>query len=238
MLSKVTSYNIKYGTDAIKEYAKDNIFDIIMDNQNGLLLVKDNKSVYIWNYNIKRRYEYYKIKIEFNNELFIKQIESFDQNNIKEAKNIRKCVLAYFKFMDKSINLIGIGGEYYIYFRFLKYKKYFGLSNHSSIIEDALTNFPKSYNSLVDYNNSRSYPKLNNDTSYDIIINVVNIHENIIKYISKYNCKNIIIITCKPLDNKIKMLNKYLKLVKIKHILNINSLITICMFQKKINYKF
>lgn len=232
MLSKVVYNNVEFGTDEIKNYSKYNIFDIVMDNQNGLLLVKKDKEVYIWNYKNNKKYNYNKIKLEFNNELFIKQIESFDQNNIKESKKIRKSVLEYFKFFEKSENLLGIGGEYYLYFRFLEYKKYFGLSNHQSIVEDANTNFPKSDNVLVNYNDLISLPRLDTK-SYDVIINVVNIHENIIKYISKYNCKNIIIITCKPLQTKIKMLKKYLTLIKISHVKNINSLITICLFRKK-----
>ena len=128
---------------------------------------------------------------------------------------------------------MGIGGEYYLYFRFLKYKNYFGLSNHQSIVEDANTNFPKSNNVLVNYNDNKSFTILDINT-YDVIINVVNIHENIIKYISKCNCKNIIIITCKPLQTKIKMLQKYLTLIKNSFTVNINSLITICLFRKKI----
>lgn len=238
MLSKVVYSNVEFGTDEVKNYSKYNIFDIVMDNQNGLLLVKKNKEVYIWNYKNNKKYNYNKIKLEFNNEIFIKQIDSFDQNNIKESKNIRKSVLEYFKFFEKSGNLLGIGGEYYLYFRFLKYKSYFGLSNHKSIVEDANINFPKSDNVLVNYDDGKSLPKLDTDT-YDVIINVVNIHENIIKYISKYNCKNIIIITCKPLQTKIKMLQKYLTLIKISHVKNINSLITICLFRKNnFNYKF
>lgn len=231
MLSKVVYSNVEFGTDAIKNYSKYNIFDIAMDNQNGLLLVKKDKEVYIWNYKNNKKYNYNKIKLEFYNEFFIKQIDSFDQNNIRESKNIRKSVLEYFRFFEKSENLLGIGGEYYLYFRFLKYKNYFGLSNHQSIVEDANTNFPKSDNVLVNYNDNKSFPILDTNT-YDVIINVVNIHENIIKYISKCNCKNIIIITCKPLQTKIKMLQKYLTLIKINHIVNINSLITICLFRK------
>ena len=238
MLSKVVYSNVEFGTDAIKQYSKREIFDIAMDNQNGLLLIKKDKEVYIWNYKTNKKYNYNKIKLEFNNEFFIKQIESFDQNNIRQSKIIRKYVLEYFKFFEKSENLLGIGGEYYLYFRFLKYNSYFGLSNHQSIVEDANTNFAKSYNILVNYNNIKSYPKLDIN-SYDIIINVVNIHENIINYISKFNCKNIIIITCKPLQTKIKMLKKYFTLVKINHVTNINSLITICLFRKNnFNYKF
>ena len=74
---------------------------------------------------------------------------------------------------------------------------------------------------------------MNKFLDYDIIINVINIHENIIKYICNYNIQNIIIISCKPLYSKIHMLEKYLTLKKIIHFNNINSLITVSIFIKK-----
>lgn len=235
MLSKVHYNNILYATYKIKEYAKDNKFTIIQDNLYDSLLVKCDNCVFLWNYKNNKKYMYFRIKISFNSKIFFKQIDSFDQNNIKESKNIRKNVLCYFKQFEKSQNIIGIGGEYYIYFPFVKYKKYFGLSNHNSIIEDANYNSFFSKNYLVNYDDLTSYPILNNniDDNYDVVINVVNIHENIIKYICTYNIKNIIIITCKPLNSKIKMLNKYLTFKKVNHVLNINSWITICLFKKK-----
>jgi hypothetical protein len=232
MLSKVSRDNISFGTDNIKEFSNYNDFDIIQDNSNGLLLVKNKNNIYIWNYKLHKKYNHNRIQIEFNNKYFFKQIDSFDQNNIKQSTNIRKSVLNYFKFVNKSQNIIGIGGEYYIYFPFLKYDNCHGLSNHKSIVEDANYNFPHSSNTLVDYSNFNTLPLFDKTTNYDIIINVVNIHENIIKYICDYNCQNIIIITCKPLNTKIKMLNKYLILKKITHIKNINSLISICLFNK------
>ena len=232
MLSKVLKNNVSFGTDAIKQFTKSNDFDVIHDNLDGLLLVKDKTDIYIWNYKTNKRYNCNRIKIEFNGKYFYKQIDSFDQNNVKQSKNIRKTVLTNFKFIEKSDNILGIGGEYYLYFPFIKYEKYFGLTNHKSIVEDANYNCRYSINNLVDYNSLQSFIKLDKTIKYDVIINVVNIHENIIKYVSSYNCKNIIIITCKPLENKIKMLQKYLILKKINHILNINSLITICLFEK------
>lgn len=232
MLSKVMKDNIEFGTDAIKTFASTNNFDVILDNQNGYLLVKDDKTIYLWNYNLKRKYNYNRIKLEFNNRFFFKQIESFDQNNIKQASIIRKQALSYLKTGDNANNILGIGGEYYIYFLFVHYAKYYGISNHMSIIEDAQYNCPKSINSFVDYNKLKSYPRLDNKACYDVILNVVNIHENMIKYICKFNINKVVIVICKPLEKKIIMLNKYLKLEKISHIKNINSLITICLFKK------
>jgi hypothetical protein len=237
MLSKVSIDNISYGTDQIKQFAKTHNFDIVMDNLNGQLLVKDKSDIYIWNYKsnkINKRCNHCRIKLEFSNEYIFKQIDSFNQNNIKQSKEIRKIVLNYCKTINNSNNIIGIGGEYYLYFHFLvsKYKNFCGISNHKSIIEDANYNCFYSKNTLVDYNKIISFPCLDKTKYYDVIINVVNIHENIIKYICNYNIKNIIIVSCKPLYTKIKMLEKYLILKKIKHVININSLINICLFEK------
>lgn len=232
MLSKVSKNSILFGTKPIKQFAEFNDFDVIQDNLINMLLVKNGSYIYIWNYKLNKKFNYHRIQIEFNNKYFFKQIDSFDQNNIKQSKIIRKSVLNYIKLINKSNNIIGIGGEYYLYFSFLKYDNYYGLSNHKSIVEDANYNFCHSSNTMVDYNKLNTFPHFNKTICYDIIINVVNIHENIIKYICTYDCKNIIIITCKPLNTKIKMLKKYLILKKITHITNINSLITICLFNK------
>jgi hypothetical protein len=232
MLGKATKDNLFLATDPIKRFAKFNDFDVIQDNGLGLLLVKNKSDIYIWDWNLEKRYNYNRIRIEFNHKFFFKQIDSFDQNNVKQSKNIRKSVLSYCKSFVKSNSIIGIGGEYYIYFPFVSYDKYWGLSNHQSIVSDADYNCPYSTNVLVDYNKLKQYPKLSMGDTYDVIINVINIHENIIKYICAYNVKNVVIITCKPLDKKISMLNKYLILKKITHYLNINSLITVCLFEK------
>ena len=232
MLSKIVKYNASFGTEPIQRFASSHDFDVIQDNQNDYLLVKNKSEIYLWNYRFNRKYNYDRIKLEFNGKYFFKQIDSFDQHNVKQAINIRKSVLNYFRSIVCSDNIIGIGGEYYVYFPFVLYDKYHGISNHSSIVSDASYNCPKTNNYLVDYDKLKSYPKLSKDPSYDVIINVVNIHENIIKYICNYNVNYIVIVICVPLDKKIKMLNKYLKLKKITHVENINSIITICLFTK------
>ena len=137
MLSKVSKANISFGTESIKEFGKFNEFDVIQDNLNGMLLVKNKGNIYIWNLKINKKYNYNRIQIEFNNKIFFKQIDSFDQNNIKQSKLIRKSVLNYCKTFNNSDDIIGIGGEYYIYFPFIKYNNYYGMSNHSTIIQDA-----------------------------------------------------------------------------------------------------
>lgn len=234
MLTKVNSYNIEYGTNQIISYSKSNYFDIIQDNLNGLLLVYKNDKTYLFDYIKGIKINFDRIPIKINDLIIWKKIESFDQNNPKIANKIRNQVLQFVNY-DKSNNLLGIGGEYYIYFKLTNYKKCIGISNHMSIISDSEYNLkfnPEYKNYLVDYNNLKSYPTIDSE-EFDIIINVVNIHENIIKYISNINFNKVILVTCKPLEKKIKMLNKYLKLIKLKHFLNINSWVTVCVFIKK-----
>ncbi len=235
MLTKVNNLNIEYGTNEIICYSKINNFKTVQDNLDGLLLVNTENKTYLYDYIRCKKINFNRIPIKINDFVIWKQIDSFDQNNPKIANKIRNQVLLWIN-NDKSSNLLGIGGEYYIYFKLTNYKKCIGMSNHMSIISDSKYNLqfnPEYKNYFVDYNNLKSYPNLNEEC-YDIIINVVNIHENIIKYISNINFKKLILITCKPLEKKIKMLNKYLKLVKLKHFLNVNSWITLCVFTKKV----
>ncbi len=233
MLTKVSYLNYKFGTPEIIKYSKNNTYELIQDNLEGLLLVLEKNQVYLYNYYLGKKINYQRIPIKINEFIIWKQINSFDQNNPTISNKIRNRTLEYLQ-NDKSENILGIGGEYYVYFKLLKYNNYIGISNHESIVSDSKFNLSfespdKLSNYLVDYNNLDSYPVIQNN-SYDVVINVVNIHENIIKYISKLRCNKIILITCKPLDKKISMLNKYLKLKKVSHFLNINSWITIGVF--------
>ncbi len=238
MLTKVTISNYLLGTGNIISFTKSHSYDIIQDNLEGLLLVTEGANKYIYDYTnkkyIKRYGEILRIPIRINEIVIWKQLESFDQNNPMIANKIRKHVVKWMQNY-KSDYILGIGGEFYVYFKMMEYNLNIGISNHESIISDAEFNMNmlsrKNYNYLVDYSNINIFPEIPN-YEYDIVINVVNIHENIIKFISKISFKKVIIITCKPLEKKIKMLSKYLKLVKIKHFLNINSWITICFFIK------
>jgi hypothetical protein len=219
MLSKVNSSNFYLGTPAILNY-KDS-YDHIQDNLNGYLLIKNNNNIFMLNYKKKKMYKYNKIQIEFNHLNFIKQIDSFDQNNILIANKIRMCVLLYCKI--NNINtVVGIGGEYYIYFPFINAKKYIGISNHKSIIEDAQNICSENY--LVDYN-SNDYPLI---LIADIIIlNVFNIHHKIIEYIKKIQFRRLIIISCNLSDYKLDLLVKNFKILKIKYFKNFNKWIRV-----------
>lgn len=232
MLSKVNQSNKFMGTEMIKNYLGE--YYLIQDNLFNMLLIKkknnslDIDNYIIYDYNKKKFYKYNRLPIYFNDNIIYKQIESFDQNNIIIANKIRKYVLQEVKiiFNNKLFeNILGIGGEYYLYFKFLVSNKYFGISNHKCIIEDAKYNIPNSENYLINYDKYDTFPNL-----YKIdlvIINVTKIHENIIKYIKLIQSNNIIIITCKLTNNKLILLKQNFKIKKIKYFKNLNSLIRI-----------
>jgi hypothetical protein len=225
MLSKVNKQGQYLGTKQIKEYNND--FSVIMDNQKDTLLVKIKNRIFSWNYKYNKIINKKRIKIKFNNKYFYKQIDSFDQNNTLICNTIRKTVLSYLRHGNAE-NILGIGGEYYMYFPFLKYNNYVGMSNHKSIIEDANYNF-KSENYLVDYENIN----LELVGKYDVIINVISIHKKIIEFISNLDTNKIIIISCKPLYNKIELLTSYFKITKTYYLVNMTSIINILVLVKK-----
>lgn len=230
MLSKVNQSNKFLGTGQIINFDKK--FDYLHDNLINYILVKYNDNEYLFDYKLNKVIKYNRLPILFNDYIFWKQMDSFDQNNILIANKIRKQVLKYAKNFKN--NLLGIGGEYYIYFNFIKCKKYIGISNHKAIIEDANFNHFLQINNnnyLVDYNNIDTFPIL--EDIYDVIINVYTLHENIIKYINNNKIQNIIIISCNLPDNKLKLLVNNFKLKSFTHILNVRSWITIILAIKK-----
>lgn len=245
MLSKVNKDNWTLGTTTIQQFVKDNNqkYDIIMDNLNGVLLIKYLNSIYAFNYN-KGKFidKINKIRLKILDKYFWKQIDSFDQNNILLANKIRLSVIKYLQLNKKSSSkIIGIGGEYYVYFPFLKYSEYIGISNHESIIQDAdfnLFNYfiKSSYsNYTTNYNDINTFPNIDyeSDIIYDVIINVITIHQNHIEWIKKFNINNLIIINCKPLYKKIPIITKYFEIKKIFYYKNINSIINIIICKKK-----
>lgn len=234
MLSKVNKYNKFLGSGQIIKF--DNDYDYLHDNLINYILVKHNDKQYLFDYKLNKTIVYnlrsdsrVRLPILFNDYIFWKQIDSFDQNNILIADKIRKQVLKYSKKFKN--NLLGIGGEYYMYFNFINTCKYIGISNHKSIIEDANFNMWDNRNNyLVDYNDMDSYPEISG--TYDVIINVYNLHENIIKYVNDNDVQNIIIISCNLPDNKLKLLAKTFSLKNFTHILNFKSWITIIFANK------
>ena len=127
--------------------------------------------------------------------------------------------------VNKINNLLGIGGEYYLYFPFIQANNYIGISNHKSIIEDADYNIHYSKNYLVDYNNIFTYPEI--DRAETILLNVYNIHVNIIKYIKSIKFNKLIIISCDLSENKLLLLKNNFKIHKIKYFHNFDNLIRV-----------
>lgn len=234
MLSKVTLDNYQLGTEEIIKYINNhtnlNIL-FIQDNLHNFLLIKTDSSTFLYNY--KNNKVFYSKRIQLfltyksRDYIFSKSIDSFDQNNIKISNKLRTYVIEKIKHIEKTntiTSILGIGGEYYMYFPFINAKYYIGISNHLSIVQDAMYNIWYSVNYLVDYNNVETFPKLEISNSTEsniinlIILNVYNIHKNIIKYI-KNNFKKgtyVIIITCNLVDSKYKLLLENFKLNSIK----------------------
>jgi hypothetical protein len=229
MLSKVNPNNTFLGTQKLIDFYNIKKFDIGQDNLNNMIIYKKNNKIYVHNYKINKTYNHDKIQIEILNEKFIKHIDSFDQNNIFISDKIRNTVLLFTK-NQKYNNILGIGGEFYVYFKFIHSQKYYGISNHQSIINDANYNIPFSNNYLVNYDNiTHNFQDINL-----IILNVFNITNNIIKYIKTIVFNNIIIISCNLTDNKLKEINNKFKIINIKHIKNFNSWIWILYCKNKI----
>jgi len=233
MLSKVNKTNIYLGTNELQKLYNDINYELAQDNLNNHIIYKLNNKNYIKNYITNKLYNHNRIQVEILGEKIIKQIDSFDQNNINISNKIRKTVLSLTNNTNNTNNtynnILGIGGEFYVYFKFIKANEYIGMSNHQCIVDDANYNVPYSKNYLVDYNNINIYTSINNIIIKAdlIILNVYNICESIIKYIHNIEFQKLIIITCCLTDKKLKQLTKYFKLKTIKHIQNFNSWICV-----------
>jgi len=226
MLTKITCYDaIHLATDNIRKIKK---FDVIQDNLHGYLLIKDENRTFLLNYNNNNIYLYNRIQIHFNDITISKQLGSFDQNNYLIANKLRLYVLSLCK--NKVNTILGIGGEYYLYFQFINANKYVGISNHQSIIRDAIYNAPYSKNYFVDYNSIFTYPEISNAET--IILNVYNIHKNVINYIKSINFEKLIIIACDLPDTKLELIKNNFRIIKIKYFKNFKNYIRILELKK------
>lgn len=241
MLTKVSLPN-KYASSNINNFTikypeQIELIDKIQDNMEGYLIIKyKNENIKLYNYCLNKFYSHNKIKIVHNDINIIKQIDSFDQNNWIVGNKLRNYTINQIKWSnqyDKPINsILGIGGEYYLYWIFFPYiKNFIGISNHQTIIDDAINNIPWSSNYLVDYNNLSSYPKI---TQIDLIlINLFQINSNVIKYLKKINFNKILIIACNLPDNKLKLLNDNFQIKKIKYFKNFEGILRVIEMVKK-----
>jgi hypothetical protein len=247
ILTKVSIPN-KYATSNIQNYIKkypeqNFLIDKIQDNLNGYLLIKyKNGNIQMHNYYVNKFYSHNKIKICLGEKYIIKQIDSFDQNNWLVGNKLRNYVINLIKKnqYEYSINsILGIGGEYYLYWVFFpSIKNLIGISNNNTIINDAMLNIPWSSNYFVNYNNLKTYPVIIQTDL--ILINLSKINSNVIKYIIKINLKKIIIISCDLPDSKLKLLSDNFIIKKIKYFRNIDGLLRIIelVSKKLFNYIF
>ena len=255
MLTKVSSKNNLATPNIIKFLSINNgntqtkLIKKIQDNMNGYLLVQylDN-SIIQYNYNLNKWYSHDKIQIDFNGLKITKQIDSFDQNNWIIGNILRKWVIRRIeqinKFEFEISSILGIGGEYYLYWIGLLglYESYglsrlkntiqlVGISNHKTIIDDAKSNIPWSSNYMVDYNINTTYPKI--IKSDLVLINLFEINSNVIKYLNNIEFKKIILIACNLTDSKLKLLNSNFKLHKIKYFQNFDNFLRVVEMEKK-----
>lgn len=247
MLTKVSEPNHLTTPNIIKWFSsnhKNKSFQIekIQDNLEGYLVVKykDLKGItrtQLYNYYLNKYYSHKTIQIDWGGQKILKHIDSFDQNNSLVANKLRTYVHTRISYLNsfefKIENILGIGGEYYLYWtKLLEVKKLIGLSNHQSIIDDAKTNIPWSSNYLVNYNDLASYPMVYNDVDL-VLINLSQFNSNIAKYLNTINYKKIILIICNLPDSKLKLLAKNFKILKIKYFKNFDNLIRIIEMEKK-----
>ena len=241
MLTKVSETNHLTTFNIIKWYGENkssSCVERIQDNLEGYLLIKykSNPNPILFNYYLNIYYSHNLIQVHWNNSIILKQIDSFDQNNWIVGNKLRTWVLNKIKSINtnefKINSVLGIGGEYYLYWVCMLWlKKLIGISNHSSIISDANLNVPWSSNYLVNYNNLYTYPQIIQTDM--ILINLAQLNSNIIKYISTIKYKKIILIICNLPDSKLKLLNSNFKIVEIKYFYNYTNLIRVMILEKK-----
>ena len=241
MLTKVSIPN-KYCTVNISNYIEkfkksSSSVDKIQDNLEGQLLIKcSNGTIYTYNYNVNKFHTYNKIKIFFNDQCIIKQIDSFDQNNWIVGNKLRNYVIKKIHWInlhhDKINSILGIGGEYYLYWKFFPHvQNLIGISNHKTIVEDAKTNIPWSSNYLVDYDNLSTYPNIPQINL--ILMNLSKINVNVIKYLKKINFTTMIIILCDLSNSKLKLLSVNFIIKKIKYFKNFSGLLRVIEVVKR-----
>jgi len=218
---------------------QNNEIERIQDNMEGYLLIKykNNSNIKIFNYYINKYFSHNLIQIHWMDKIILKQIDSFDQNNWIVGNKLRNWVsnkINQINLLEFKINFIlGIGGEYYLYWIRLNYvSNLIGISNHNTIILDAKLNIPWSLNYFIDYNKLDSYPQIINDIDL-ILINLSQLNSNVVKYISKLVYKKIILIICNLSDSKLKLLDKNFKIIQIKYFKNYNNLIRVIVMKKK-----
>lgn len=216
---------------------KNNIKYQIAQDTGKYVLIKNNEEYYVYKDCSKDKFmkldvcgNKMRVIIQFNGKYFWKSIDTFNQNNKLIANNIRRTATSFLHIQSSQMQqikrtLVGIGGEYYVYFCSSKYDKYIGYTNYINRYEDAVLNC-RMYginvnNVFTDFGNF-SIDKCYVDGNVDVIINVLTLKENIIREVCKLNVEKLVIITCKPLWKKVDMLKKYFVFQNIEYFVDTN----------------
>jgi hypothetical protein len=167
-----------------------------------------------------------RVPVEFKNLIFYKDLDSFDQNDFSIKNKLRNQVVQLLNNnfntnINPKIDLIGIGGEFYLYFPFLNYQNYYGYTNHHTIYQDAIYNSKlyniDSQNFLVDYQTFN----LTLTQKSDVLINLFKINQSVYQFINQNLCliNKLVIVACQEVN--LKKINK--KLSKIYHFIGTNN---------------
>ena len=243
MLTKVSEPN-HLATPNIIKWFKNNFnndfVERIQDNMEGYLIIKykNNPNPKLFNYYLNRYYSHNLIKIHWGEKIILKQIDSFDQNNWVIGNKLRNWVLNKINLINmyefKINSILGIGGEYYLYWvRLNLVSNLIGISNHLSIVSDSNLNVPWSSNYLVDYNKLETYPQIKIELDL-VLINLAQLNSNVVKYLTKLKFKKIILIICNLPDSKLKLLSDNFKILQIKYFKNYDNLIRVIQMKNNV----
>jgi hypothetical protein len=237
MLSKVTNSSAKFGTSRAQKLFDSNPAIIqIYDDLSRYIVYQTDLGVWTWDTQTNKIFPNLNktIQIQIQGVRFIKSLNSFDQSNFFSKDKIRSWVIKLIQGQNHYTNVLGIGGESWVYYYWINATSYTMVSNHQTIIQDSQINVPYAKNVLVDYM-TWDLSSLIDPKPDLIILNQSNIHTNVINQIAKLkNEFKLIIITCHLPDSKLHKLNKLFKIQCIKHFANIKSWICILHLSKKL----
>lgn len=198
---------------------------MIKSNSNYNLhpLLKPIKGNKILDYRLRTRTDEKYIPQYFNGKIVFQSYNSFQQNNLKLSKQIRK----YVKTNIKTELIQCFGGESYLY---SDNKNSICYTNSESIYDDVKYNGYKNIK-LIDYNkNELTF------TYDDIILNLSKLNQNLMKQINESKSNRIIIINCHHKDfwKKIKLLTNFQLMIRKQFIdYKLNYFITVNIFLRK-----
>tara|TARA_B110000259_G_scaffold7006_1_gene7717 strand:- start:2916 stop:3686 length:771 start_codon:yes stop_codon:yes gene_type:complete len=209
--------------------------DTVWNYRDDIILIQRENITYFWSINnnkLNKLTERYFISPILGYGIY-KDINTFSQNNEKVSNIIYDFVIKLLEGLItkllkkyKNIEINGIGGEFYVYFKILKYNNlnkiqnntdsmntilYNGYSNNIDIINASKKNNSCNTYRLIDYN-TYDFNMVNNGIT---LINLSKINKNIIKNLKT---KYVVSINC----NDKTIYDDYKSLV-IKEVFNLNN---------------